>query len=224
MKIKELHLLTNNLDRTETFYNAFLGRAVSRKMENELSFFIGTTHLKFILSQIPEPVYHLAFDIPNNKLEEAIEWLSTKVPVTAESNIADIKLWNAKSIYFYDNNGNLLELICRFDLDNKSEKTFDSSSIISVSEIGIVTDDVPALTNTISGKHKLSIFHKQPAQENFTAVGNEEGLLILVNENRNWFPTNQKAQSFWSRIFIESAMGEVGEIITESGPSKIAIS
>lgn len=219
MKIKELHLLTNNLDKTEEFYKEILDVTINEKTEKQLSFLIGTTQLIFILSQVPEPVYHIAFDIPNNKLEVAFDWLSEKVsvlPVTPESKIADIKLWNAKSIYFYDNNGNLLELICRFDLDNQSEKTFDVTSILSVSEIGLVTDDVPALTNTIIEKYKLHVFQKQPAQENFTAIGDDEGLLIIVNENRNWFPTNQKAQSFWSKIIIEAATGIIKEIITKN--------
>ncbi|MBE9462603.1 VOC family protein [Dyadobacter subterraneus] len=218
MKIKELHLLTNNIDKTETFYNTFLDLSARQKTGKELSYLIGNTNLKFILSQVPEPVYHIAFDIPNNKLDEAFDWLSKKVsilPVTPESNIADIKLWNAKSIYFYDNNGNLLELICRFDVDNQSEKIFDASSVISVSEIGLVTDDVPALAITISENYNLAIFHKQPAQENFTAVGDDEGLLVIVNENRNWFPTNQKAQSFWSKIIIETVDGSSFEIFTD---------
>ncbi|MCF0058774.1 VOC family protein [Dyadobacter sp. CY356] len=217
MKIKELQLLTNNLDKTEAFYSAIFNVPVIQKTEKEISFSIGTTDLKFILSPVPKPVYHIAFDIPHNKLEEAFDWLSEKVsvlPVTPDSQIADIKLWNAKSIYFYDINGNLLELICRFDLDNQSEKPFDASSVISISEIGIVTDDVPALTKSITEKYNIPVFHKQPAQENFTAVGDDEGLLVLVNQNRNWFPTNEKAQSYWSKIIIEVADGSVHEIFT----------
>lgn len=218
MKIKELQLLTNNLDKTEAFYTGRLGISIHQKTEKELSFLIGCTKLKFIISAVEKPVYHIAFDIPNNKLNEAFDWLSEKVtvlPVTAEGKIADIKLWNAKSIYFYDNNGNLLELICRFDIDTQSEKPFDASSIISISEIGLVTEDVPALTKTITKNYNLPIFQKQPAQENFTAVGDDEGLLVIVNENRNWFPINQKAESFWSKIIIESAAGTVNEIISK---------
>lgn len=222
MKIKELQLLTNNLDKTEAFYNTCLNISVGQKTENDISFFIGTTSIKFILSQVSDPVYHIAFDIPCNKLDEALNWLSARVsilPVTAESKIAEIKLWNARSIYFYDNNGNLLELISRFDLDNQSEKSFDASSILSVSEIGLVTDSVPALAKTIIEKYNIPVFDKQPAQNNFTALGNDEGLLVLVNEDRNWFPTNQKAQSFWSKIVMETADGSLHEIITNKLPA-----
>ena len=222
MKIKELQLLTNNLDNTEAFYNTFLNVSVNHKTGKEISFFIGSTNVKFILSQVPDPVYHMAFDIPCNKLEEAFSWLSEKVsilPVTAESKIADIKLWNAKSIYFYDNNGNLLELISRFDLNNKSETVFEASSILSVSEIGMVTDDVPALTKAITETYDISVFEKQPAQENFTAIGDDQGLLVLVSQNRNWFPTNQKAQSFWSKIVLETAGGTLHEIFTDKLPA-----
>jgi catechol-2,3-dioxygenase len=219
MRIKELHLLTNDIDKTADFYNGLLKMAITEKTEEELSLKVGSTKLKFIQSEVSRPVYHLAFDIPHNKLNEAYDWLSDKVeilPVTPESKIADIRLWNAKSIYFYDTNGNLLELICRFDLDNQSEKLFDASSIISISEIGLVTHDVPALVKTITEEYSLSVFYKQPAQENFTAVGDDEGLLVLVNENRNWFPTQEKAESFWSKIIIEANDQALHEIFTES--------
>ena len=219
MTIKELHLLTNDIDKTADFYNGLLKMKITAKTEEELYVIIGSTKLKFIRSEVPRPVYHLAFDIPHNQLNEAYAWLSDKVkilPVTADSKIADILLWNAKSIYFYDTNGNLLELICRFDLDNRSEKIFDASSIISISEIGLVTHDVPALVKTVTEKYNLSVFYRQPAQENFTAVGDDEGLLVLVNENRNWFPTQEKAESFWSKIIIETQDQALQEILTDN--------
>jgi catechol-2,3-dioxygenase len=219
MKIKELHLLTNDIDRTADFYNELLKINITAKTEGELSLIIGSTKLKFIRSEVPRPVYHLAFDIPHNQLNEAYEWLSDKVkilPVTPESKIADIPLWNAKSIYFYDTNGNLLELICRFDLDNRSEKIFDASSIISISEIGLVNHDVPALVKTVIERYNLSVFYRQPAQENFIAIGDDEGLLVLVNENRNWFPTQEKAESYWSKIIIETQDRALHEILTDN--------
>jgi len=219
MKIKELHLLTNDIDKTADFYNGLLKMNITAKTEEELSVIIGSTKLKFIRSEVPRPVYHLAFDIPNNQLNEAYAWLSDKVkilPVTADSKISDILLWNAKSIYFYDTNGNLLELICRFDLDNQSTKIFDASSIISISEIGLVTHDVPALVKTVTEKYNLPVFYRQPAQENFTAVGDDEGLLVLVNENRNWFPTQEKAESFWSKIIIETQDQSLHKILTDN--------
>ncbi len=119
------------------------------------------------------------------------------------SNFSSFERWNAQSFYFYDNNFNLLEFIIRSELDNASDKIFDSSSILYASEIGIVTNNVAALAEKIMTDYSLSVFSKQPAQENFVVIGEETGLLVLVDENRNWYPTNRKANSFSTKIVFE---------------------
>lgn len=215
MRIKELHLLTNNLKDTAQFYTQVLGATVKGQNELELSLLLGETLISFQNSPEENPVYHLAFDIPGNKLEEAYNWLkqrTTILPVTAETEFSDFQLWNAKSFYFYDNNGNLLELICRYDLDNDSDRIFDGSSILYVSEIGLVSDDVPFLAETLMNKYGLEVYSKQPAQDNFTALGDEEGLLIIVNVDRNWFPTDKKAKSFRTKIVFNTGTNEDQEL------------
>lgn len=215
MKIKELHLLTSNLTETVQFYTQVLAAVLIEEKEEEISLLSGETKIVFQLSTEENPIYHLAFDIPKNKLEEAYHWLKQKInllPVTEETEISDFELWNAKSFYFYDNNENVLELICRYDLDNQSEHAFDGSSILHVSEIGLVSDDVPFLAETLMNKYGLDVYSKQPAQDNFTVLGDEEGLLIIVNQDRNWFPTEKKARSFRTKIIFNSGMGEDQEL------------
>lgn len=215
MRIKELHLLTNNLKDTAQFYTQVLGATVKGENEQELSLLLGETLISFQNSPEENPVYHVAFDIPGNKLEEAYQWLkqrTTILPVTAETEFSDFQLWNAKSFYFYDNNGNLLELICRYDLDNNSDLIFDGSSILYVSEIGLVSDDVPFLAETLMNKYGLEVYSKQPAQDNFTALGDDEGLLIIVNADRNWFPTDKKAKSFRTKIIFDTGTNEDHEL------------
>lgn len=215
MKIKELHLLTNSLTETAQFYTEVLGATITEEKEEELSLLIGETLISFHTSSEENPVYHLAFDIPKNKLEEAWHWLkqrTTILPVSAETEFSDFQLWNAKSFYFYDNNENLLELICRHDLDNSVDQPFDGSSVLYVSEIGLVSEDVPFLAETLMNNYGLEVYAKQPAQDNFTALGDENGLLIIVNADRNWFPTEKKAKSFRTRIIFNTGTGEDQEI------------
>lgn len=64
MEIRELQLITNQLEETETFYNQILNIPTQDKSENERSFLIGKTRLSFVLGSEDHPVYHLAFDIP----------------------------------------------------------------------------------------------------------------------------------------------------------------
>ncbi|WP_306354279.1 VOC family protein [Flavobacterium sp. '19STA2R22 D10 B1'] len=216
MKIKELYLLTNNLIATESFYNTILNIPTLEKNKEYVSFEIGATKVHFVTAEQKNPVYHLAIDIPQNQLEEAFAWLESRtiiLSVTKESAISDFVMWNAKSFYFYDNNGNLLEFIARFDLDNASSVPFDSTSIVSVSEIGIVTKDVPTLINHLMDEYGLKVFSKQPRDDNFTVLGDEIGLLIVVNENRNWYPTTEKANPFWTKIIFDNGTGKDQELI-----------
>ncbi|MBB6131268.1 VOC family protein [Mucilaginibacter lappiensis] len=211
MKIKEIHLLTNNLPATEQFYNHVLDIKTNQKTDQEVSFRIGKTEVIFINStESVNPNYHLAFDIPTNKLEEAFARIKEKVailPVTTDNYLSDIKLWNARSFYFYDNNGNLLELICRYDLQNQSEAPFSGNSILHVSEIGIVAENVQVCADDLIARYGLDYYAKQPKQDNFMALGDEAGLFILVDPNRNWFPTDKKAEAFWTKIIFHSESG-----------------
>lgn len=207
MKITRLHLNTNDLAKTEAFYNTVLNISTNKITSKEVSFLIGETELHFTKSD-SESQYHIAFDVPKNLIDASYNWIKSKtkiLPVTENSEFSNFELWNAKSFYFYDNNSNLLEFIARFDLENTSKKAFDSSSILYVSEIGIVTKDVPKLAERLQKEYPLSVYPKQPAQENFTVLGNETGLLVLVNENRNWYPTNKKADSFPLKIIFEAS-------------------
>jgi catechol 2,3-dioxygenase-like lactoylglutathione lyase family enzyme len=214
MNILELELLTDTLDETESFYNDVIGLETIAKTNSSVSFTAGSTKLTFRSSENLKPVYHFAFDIPNNKLQEAFSWIEKKteiLEVVPPEKIADFYNWNAKSFYFYDSNGNILEFIARFSLDNASEKPFDGLSILSVSEIGFVTKNVSKLSDEICGKYNLSVFSKQPKLDKFIVLGTDTGLFILVEENRDWYPTHQKAKSFWTKVVFENT-GKTKEV------------
>lgn len=214
MNILELELLTDSITETESFYNDVIGLETISKTNSSVSFTAGSTKLTFRSSENLKPVYHFAFDIPNNKLLEAFAWIEKKtgiLEVVPPEKIADFYNWNAKSFYFYDNNANILEFIARFSLDNTSEKPFDGSLVLSVSEIGFVSKNVSKLSDEMSNKYDLSIFPKQPKLDKFIVLGTDTGLFILVEENRDWYPTHQKAKSFWTKVVFDNN-GETREI------------
>lgn len=207
MKILELDLLSDNINETELFYNKIIGLETISKNNSSISFEAGSTKLTFRISKNIKPVYHFAFDIPNNKLIEAFLLIENKteiLDVISPDKIANFYNWNAKSFYFYDNNGNILEFIARYDLDTASEKSFDGSSIVSISEIGFVSKNVSQLSDEICEKYGLSVFSKQPKLDKFIVLGTDAGLFILVEENRDWYPTDKKAKSFWTKVVFEN--------------------
>jgi catechol 2,3-dioxygenase-like lactoylglutathione lyase family enzyme len=207
MNILELELLSDDILKTEVFYNEVLGLETIYKDSSSISFNAGSTKLTFRPSINVKPVYHFAFDVPNNKLLEAFDWIEKKTEimyVIPPDKIADFYNWNAKSFYFYDNNGNILEFIARNDLDNATQKAFDGSSILSVSEIGLVSKNVVVQCDELFNKYGLTAYSKQPKLNKFIVLGTVTGLFILVEENRDWYPTDKKSKSFWTKIVFSN--------------------
>jgi catechol 2,3-dioxygenase-like lactoylglutathione lyase family enzyme len=198
MKIKEVELFCDDLDSAEKFYKDALGLTVSRSGEL-LQVTAGTSLLIFKFTPSLLPVYHFAFNIPCNKTREALEWLRTRVNLISpgdNNEIVDFSNWHAESVYFYDANGNILEFISRFDLKNEREGDFEGNFILSISEIGIATDDVYTFTENLKEQYGIGLFKMQPRLKNFAAMGDHDGLIIVSKEGRNWFPTSKKAERF----------------------------
>ena len=200
MKIQELTLLTNNLSETKEFYLHKIGFEIMEETKTKVAFNVGNSKLIFEQTYIDKnPKYHFALNIPSNKIDEAKNWALQRVNLISMDNsfIANFENWNAKAIYFFDNNKNIVELISRTDLNNESEIPFSEKAILSINEIGLVIDKPLKTADEIIQKFKTSYFSKGPKREDFVAVGNDEGLFVISNPNRNWYPTNESAEK-WS--------------------------
>ena len=207
MKLEQIQIQTNNIHETTAFYQDILDLPIIEKNSKWVTIQAGNSILKFIENAAFNSIHHFAFNIPENKLDEAIEWCKNKVGLIViedQNVIANFETWNANAVYFYDNNGNLLEFIARHDLDNTATENFSSKSILNISEIGIVTENPLELGNQLIEKHALEFFSKNNNSDVFSALGNDEGLLIIVKPNRNWYPTQTPSQSNPTEIRIQN--------------------
>src|SRR5690606_29159223 len=207
MDLLEIRLLTDDLVGTRQFYHDQLGMDIQFEDSNQLKLAAGLSTLIFTRSDIPA-VYHFAFTIPSNRFEEAHSWTGSILPLLemeAQNTIADFKKWNAKAFYFYDNNKNIVEFISRFDLKNDTSNSFDGASVCCVSEIGIVGDSAQSLSEKLISEYGLPYFIKQQPQPDFSAIGDDNGLFIVVSENRPWYPTQLKAGRYPTGIRFKHA-------------------
>lgn len=207
MKLAHLQIQTNNIEQTKAFYQDILELPIIKKQSDSVSVQAGKSILKFVENYQFKSIYHFAFNIPENKLDEAIEWCKSKIGlilIKDQNVITNFENWNAHAVYFYDNNGNLLEFIARHDLNNAQSEKFSSKSILNISEIGIVNENPLELGKGLIAKHDLEFFSKNDNSELFAAVGDDEGLLIMVQPNRNWYPTQTPSESNKTEVRIEN--------------------
>ena len=216
MNIIELELLSDNLAATEVFYRRVFGLEPYFKEGNGLMCFkIGGTELIFKKSDNVKPVYHFAIDVPNNRFEDAYAYFRSKtalIGITETTDVADFVNWNAKSFYFYDNNGNIAEIITRYSNKEFDNAPFSPASYLTISEIGLVTPNVPDLAQTLYKEYGIPVYKNQPATDAFTVCGDDRGLFIIAANGREWYPTKIKAQHFPTRI-LYLTQGDLNHII-----------
>jgi catechol 2,3-dioxygenase-like lactoylglutathione lyase family enzyme len=215
MRILEIELLSDDLESTEKFYAKTIGFTVMRRERSLVSFLTGKSILTFRRSAFLKPVYHFAFNIPSNQLNASKKWISLRtniLPVTEAAEVAEFENWNARAFYFNDNNGNILEYIARFDLDNASHVQFSAGSVCNISEIGIVADVVSTCVSQLGSEYNILPYVKQPVLKNFAALGDANGLIIISAAGRHWYPSQVNAEKFVTRILLLSHGNRVGLI------------
>jgi catechol 2,3-dioxygenase-like lactoylglutathione lyase family enzyme len=212
MKILELCLSTANLPAAKAFYSDLLGLPTVFYTPEQIGFQLGQSLLVFRQSIGFTGRYHLAFDVPNNQLDQAQAWLEARAPLLPDQEgavCAHIESWNADQVYFLDPAGNVLELIARHTANTASNNPlFSGQSLLSISEIGLATPDVPTTVAWLRDQFDLPIYRN--SSDAFTAVGNENGLFIVVKDGREWFPsTGVMAVPLAVEVVLEGTLAKI---------------
>lgn len=150
-----------------------------------VSWQVGTTTWTLTQAPTPPAVAHFAFNIPENRFDEAVAWLRARAPLLTEPDGSErfaFSDWDAHAVYFADPDGNIAELIARHTLPGSRRESLE---FLSLSEIGLVVDDVPATAAT------LGLPSYRPGHASFRPMGDEEGLVIVVQRDRPWYPDNR---------------------------------
>ena len=201
MKIKKLTIYTSAVKSQLKFYRDELHFEVKEYSEKSFELVTGYSILRFEYSEHATP-YHVAFHIPDRQEEEALQWVENEIGALRNNDekIIDFSNWQAKSVYFYDHDKNIMEFISRRDFSKPESAIFDPSNIVGIAEIGLSTDDVKKKFEKINQECGLNKFDGD--FERFCAIGEPSGLIITINKDiKNWFPTNDEA--FMSHFKLE---------------------
>lgn len=210
MRISELQMETHRLDEMYAFYATTLGFDVLDVGTDFFAVQIGFTRLTFRRTNSNlTPFYHYAFNIPSNLLSDSMGWLTERgiqfLTADGESLMDQGPFWNAHSCYFHDPAGNIAEFIARHSLADSKSTAFSVTEVIGVSEIGLPVIDPENVVGELEKNFGLRAMH-DGGFPNFVGMGSDEGLLIVVEHQRPWFPTRE--------IPIQSSL--IGKIETGS--------
>ncbi len=210
MKILELELETNDLAGTKQFYTNVLAFKLLSEDKKQLCVKIGSSLLYFRYTPwAPAGPYHIAFNIPANKIDEARNWLQDRAAFLYESGsgtpVVTHEEWGAKALYFYDTDFNILELISHQSAP-VTNVPFSADAVLNIGEVGMAVPDVQAFTDEL--KVRLQLPQWKTAYPGFTAVGDAEGMFIVVKEQRAWFPTQNKAMARPMRVLVQGTTSD----------------
>lgn len=221
MKLLNIKLYTHNLEATRLFYVGRLGLPLLSRSAAHLTVVIGWTHLTFRLVGQPVTPYHLAINVPRGSLEVAMyyfdfAYLDTQAP---GKTIADFPDWRARSCYFYDNAGNLLEFIARTDLPLDDSNLTINALFQGVSELGLATEDVAHTTALLQRRFGIGQFTRTLPAPDFNALGDDNGLFVLSRVGRKWlFSDTPTGLSYWRVQFSNESAGQLSH---ERNPNPI---
>ena len=193
MDIRQVHLATRSLDDTARFYER-LGCPVEI-VDAAVRVVVGSSLLLF--RELPEMTgaLHLAITIPTGTFDAAKVWiagLTTVLGTDDQDEFEGPPNWNSRSVYFEGPDEQLLELIERRDLPaDAGENTV--VPLVSISEVGV---PVPDVLGAVDALRRAGLEpYANPPGESFAAVGDVDGLVILVSPDRRWFPTGDRSPS-----------------------------
>lgn len=194
MKIKKLTITTANLKGQTDFYANTLQFRIIKQGLGFTEFQTGESILRFEAADSSIP-YHFAFNIPSFQEQEALDWLESRVDILPyeSDRIIPFDNWNAHAMYFYDPDNNIIEFIARKNLLITTDYAFSADSILGISEIGVPVKDINPIFNHLNKKLDLELYSGNLTR--FSAIGDETGLLIVINQNEKdfWFPVNDPA-------------------------------
>lgn len=192
MRIKALTLEAANLRPLYEFYAGDLAFPLVRRTADALALQVGSTSLTFRRADTAAS-YHFAFNVHPSRFERARAAFAAITPLihgVDNQEIFDFRSWDARACYFYDPAGNIVEIIARRELSAVAVPP--DPALLSISEIGLVADDVPALAARITRELGAAVY-RESLGETFAALGDAEGLLILAQRGRIWYPDTGKA-------------------------------
>ena len=192
MRITEATLYTNRLDEMKRFYVEKLGLSVVDENSTRFQIELGEDTLIFQEAITEhERQYHFAINIPANRFKEAKEWIMSRVPLLTEEGEDEIYFEgiDASSLYFYDADENVIELIARHSINPESNiESFSSNEFLGIGEMSLTVEDPSLVAQALEtiGVRRRDGNSIDPRHLNFMGPPNHDTYMLLVPRGRVW--------------------------------------
>lgn len=201
MEILHAVLQTNKLDETKQFYSQTLGCTVDEETATSFRVKLGKSALTFRTERNSDaPYYHFALDIPPNQFLAAKQWAKERVALLTENGADEIEFTSivAKSIYFEDPSGNIVEFIARQHDNRASDAPFSAASIRQISEMSFVVLEKIAVAKQLAtyGIVERDNGDISPDGLTFMNDGKSSVYILVVSPNRRWLFSQKVSQVF----------------------------
>lgn len=205
MHIRTVSIASQRWEKQKTFYCDTLEFPMIRETDRSFTIRAGASELTFMKRDtVGRPCYHFAFNIREHKFKQAKAWLKRRVSLNDVDGSDEMygAAWNAHSIYFDDEDGNIVEFIARHTLPvHRDSKPFSINDVENISEIGWPVRDV---SKTCERLHQvLGIHPYHQGSEDFQPMGDEHGLFIVVKIGRIWLASDRKGDIYPMKIELE---------------------
>lgn len=214
MHFETITIYSAALETTRKFYRDTLDFPIVEESDEFFTLEIGST--LFSIRQAPlgeTPFYHFAFDVPSNQFEHAKNWLKVRVSLTKNEGLDEVyfQTIDAKSIYFEDPSGNIVEWICRLSDSPSSSVSFHPSLLQKVSEMSLVVHDKLAAAEQLETVGVVSRDYQPVPSEGLTFMGEREDAvyLLLVPKNRVWYFSDKLSVVHPLSIRLQGASVEI---------------
>lgn len=201
MNIQNVTMYASNFEKTKQFYLMHLAFPLASEDENSFTFQAGQTTVTFRKAlESDTPFYHFAFNVPSNQFDESKEWVKSKVSLSTEEGDDEVYFENidAKSIYFEDPAGNIVEFICRLSDATAGDETFSAVSLQKMSEMSLVVQNKLEASSLLQDVGIFNRSDEEILSTGLTFIGDraDATYLLLVNEGRTWYFSTKQAVSY----------------------------
>lgn len=212
MKITKVKLYVHDMQKMEQFYVELLGFTLLERTADYFTIVVGESRMTFekIPSKMPKQ-YHFALNIPSNLFQQAKIWANEHVGLLDSEGQDEVyfEFLKAYACYFYDPEGNIVELIARQEINPKhAEVNFSVEQVLHIGEINLTSDDIQTIAEKLKKYAINPIANKEIQLDSLNFLGNyEDGANILLGPSgRLWYFSDKKAVISPISIEIDEAL------------------